>query len=162
MPPAPSSSVFSEGRTGDDGEIGRAFARGVIAAMAMSGLRKVTTGLGLVEQIPPKRVALEGMPALAHRVSPERRDVVVELAHWTFGGLGGAAFGLLPRLVRRQVWSGPVYGVGVWLGYELLLAPILGLHRRNEPSLSERAALIADHVLYGAVVASSPWPHEPR
>lgn len=145
-----------------DGELGRAFARGVIAAMAMSGLRKVTTGLGLVEQIPPERVALEGAPALVRRIPPERRDVAVELAHWTFGGVGGAAFGLLPGLVRRRIWSGPVYGIGVWLGYELLLAPILGLHRRNEPSLGERAALIADHVLYGVVVASSPWPHEPR
>jgi hypothetical protein len=145
-----------------DGEMGRAFARGVIAAMAMSGLRKVTKGLGLVERTPPKRVALEGTPALVRGISPERRDVAVELAHWTFGGVGGAAFGLLPRLVRAQVWAGPVYGVGVWLGYELVLAPILGLQRRNKPSVGERAALIADHVLYGVVVASSPWPHEPR
>ncbi|MCP9486477.1 MAG: DUF1440 domain-containing protein [Gaiellaceae bacterium MAG52_C11] len=141
-------------------EVGRAFARGLIAAMAMSGLRKVTTGLGLVEQIPPERVALEGVPALVRRIPPERRDVVVELAHWGYGGVGGAAFGLLPELVRRQGWAGPLYGTAVWLGYELAVAPILGLHRQNEPSLAERAALVADHVLYGAVVAGSAWPHE--
>ncbi|MGI9111707.1 MAG: hypothetical protein ACR2GT_05870 [Gaiellaceae bacterium] len=132
----------------------------MIAAMAMSGLRKVTTGLGLVEQIPPERVALEGVPALARWIPPERRDVVVELSHWGYGGVGGAAFGLLPGLVRRREWAGPLYGVAVWLGYELAVAPILGLHRQNEPSLTERAALVADHVLYGAVVASSAWPHE--
>ena len=142
------------------GEVGRAFARGVIAAMAMSGLRKVTTGLGLVEQIPPERVALEGVPALVRRIPPERRDVVVELAHWAYGGIGGAAFGLLPTLVRRQAWSGPLYGASVWLGYELALAPSLHLHRQNEPSFTERTALVADHVLYGVVVASSPWPHD--
>lgn len=142
------------------GEVGRAFARGAVAAMAMSGLRKVTTGLGLVEQIPPERVALEGVPALVRRIPPERRDVVVELAHWGFGGVGGAAFGLLPVLVRRRQWAGPLYGVAVWLGYELALAPILGLHRQNEPSLVERGALVADHVLYGVVVASTPRPQE--
>jgi len=142
------------------GEVGRAFARGVIAAMAMSGLRKVTTGLGLVEQIPPERVALEGVPALVRRIPPERRDIVVEFTHWAYGGTGGAVFGLLPPLVRKQGWAGPVYGAAVWLGYELAIAPILGLHRQNEPSLTERAALVADHVLYGAVVASSAWPHE--
>jgi len=142
------------------GEVGRAFARGVIAAMAMSGLRKVTTGLGLVEQIPPERVALEGVPALVRRIPPERRDVVVELSHWVYGGTGGAVFGLLPAGLRRQEWAGPLYGAGVWLGYELTLAPLLGLHRENEPSLAERAALIADHVLYGVVVASTPWPHD--
>lgn len=43
-----------------------------------------------------------------------------------------------------------------------LLEQTLGLHRQNEPSLTERAALVADHVLYGVVVASSPWPHEPQ
>ncbi len=142
------------------GHVLRAFARGVIAAMAMSGLRKVTTGLGLVEQIPPERVALEGVPALVRRIPPERRDVAVELAHWAYGGIGGAAFGVLPAIVRRQGWAGPLYGVAVWLGYEIALAPILGLHRRNEPSPAERVALVADHVLYGVVVASSPWPHD--
>ena len=142
------------------GAVGRAFARGVIAAMAMSGLRKATTGLGLVERIPPERVASEATPALVRRIPPERRDAVVELAHWGYGGLGGAAFGLLPALVRRQGWAGPVYGAAVWLGYELCVAPILGLHRQKEPAVSERAALVADHVLDGVVVAGSSWPYE--
>ncbi len=142
------------------GQVVRAFARGVIAAMAMSGLRKVTTGLRLVEQIPPERIALEGVPALVRLVPPERRDVVVEFAHWAYGGIGGAVFGLLPEPVRRRGWAGPLYGVAVWLGYETTLAPMLALHRRNEPSPTERVALVADHVLYGAVVASSAWPHE--
>jgi len=146
-------------RTGER-HLGRALARGVIAAMAMSGMRKVTTELGLVERIPPERVALEGVPALVERIPPERRELAIELAHWLYGGIGGAAFGSLPERLRRQTWSGPLYGVGVWLGYEIAVAPLFGLHRKRGPSAAERAALVVDHMLYGIVVASTPWPQE--
>jgi len=129
-------------RTGER-HLGRALARGVIAAMAMSGMRKVTTELGLVERIPP-----------------ERRELAIELAHWLYGGIGAAAFGSLPERLRRQTWSGPLYGVGVWLGYEIAVAPLFGLHRKRGPSAAERAALVVDHMLYGIVVASTPWPQE--
>ncbi len=139
----------------------RAFARGVVAAMAMSGMRKVTTGLGLVERTPPEQIAQEGLPGLFARIPTGLRGEAIELAHWGYGGVGGAAFGVLPRPVRRHTWAGPVYGLVSWALFEAAVAPLLGLRRAREARPVERLAIAADHVLYGIVVASTPWPHEP-
>jgi len=136
-----------------DGEVGHAVARGVVAAMAMSGLRRLTTGLGLIQEEPPEQIAREGVPGLLERVPPDLRAEVIELAHWTYGGVGGAAFGALPTAVRRQSWAGPAYGLATWLFFEVAVAPLLGLRRTRESRPFERAAIAADHVLYGLVVA---------
>ncbi len=142
--------------TDTDGEVGRAIARGVIAAMAMSGMRRMTTGLGLVEEEPPQQIAREGVPGLLARVPPHLRGEAIELAHWAYGGVGGAAFGVLPAALRRQSWAGPAYGLATWLFFEAVVAPLLSLRRTHESRPAERAALAADHVLYGLIVASNP------
>lgn len=131
----------------------RSGARGVVAAMAMTGMRRMTTGLGLLRQPPPDMIAEEGVPGLLARVPPHHRDEAIELAHWTYGAAGGAAFGLLPAIVRREAWSGPLYGLLTWLAFEAVLAPLLGLPTRERWQVSDRLAVAADHVLYGLVVA---------
>ncbi|MEV4169277.1 hypothetical protein [Nonomuraea sp. NPDC049709] len=138
--------------------VARAAARGAIASMAMSGLRQLTTALGLVPTTPPESVIERTAPTAFHRIPVDRRPAVVEMVHWLYGAGGGAVFALLPRAARRQPWAGPAYGVLVWAAFEMAIAPALGLHRRH--GTAERLALLADHVLYGAVVAASPWPHE--
>jgi hypothetical protein len=129
--------------------------RGVVAAMAMTGLRRVTTGLGLLEETPPEEVAERGFPRLFSRVPAEYREEALELAHWTYGAAAGAAFAALPEDVRRRRWAGPAYGLGIWLAFELGVAPLLGL-RVAERRAAERAVLALDHVLYGAVVGAQP------
>ena len=124
--------------------------------MAMTGLRRVTVGLGLVEEPPPSEIAREGVPALLARIPPEHRDEAIELAHWGYGALAGAAYGLLPPLLRRGIWSGPAYGLGIWALFEVVLARVFGLRASNERTVAERSALAADHILYGAVVAGRP------
>ncbi len=139
------------------GEVLASAARGTIAAMAMTGMRAVTTGLGLVARPPPERIAEHGVPRLVEQVPAERRDDVVELAHWGYGAAAGAAFGALPAAVRRHVWAGPAYGVAIWLFFEVALAPVLlGAEHTRARRLSERLAVAADHVLYGLVVAGRP------
>jgi hypothetical protein len=152
MPAVPSSKTT----------IVRAGARGAIGAMAMSGLRKVTTSIGAVEKTPPETVLESTASGLFHGASPEGRAVMVELVHWLYGAAGGAAFGALPRSARRHPWAGPVYGVIIWAVFETFVDPLLGLREKRKDTLSERAALIADHLLYGVVVAASPWPHHDR
>jgi hypothetical protein len=134
----------------------QAAARGVIAAMAMTGMRKLTMGLGLVEQVPPEMVAQEGVPALLARIPHEHRAEVLELAHWAYGGAGGAVFGALPAAIRRHLWAGPAYGLAIWLGFEAGIAPLVGLKGAREWRVSERLAIAADHLLYGVVVAARP------
>ena len=60
---------------------------------------------------------------------------------------------MLPEGLRRSSWSGPVYGLVLWLGFELGIAPLLGLRHAKEPRPAEQIALAADHVLYGFVLS---------
>ncbi len=133
--------------------------RGTVAAMAMTGMRQVTTGLGLVEQTPPDAIfkqrapgLLVRMPRLAFFVA--RREVaVIELAHWFYGASGGGAFTMLPRSVLRSAWVGPGYGLLTWALFELALAPVLGLEQAKKVRVIERLMFAADHLLYGVVLA---------
>ncbi|NUT11266.1 MAG: hypothetical protein HOQ38_12395 [Nonomuraea sp.] len=125
--------------------------------MAMSGLRQLTVSLGLVERTPPESVLRKTAPELFRSVPVERRPALVEAVHVLYGSFGGAAFGILPRAVRERRWAGPVYGLLVWAAFETGIAPALGLPRSRDKA-PERLALLADHLLYGVVVAASARP----
>ncbi len=92
--------------------------RGAVAAMAMSGTRALTSSLGLIEQTPPEAVLHQSAPAMMAKVPRQRQAAVAELAHWAFGVVAGAGFGLLPLAVRRYRWAGAAYGVVVLTGFE--------------------------------------------
>ena len=137
-------------------DLGTYALRGAIAAMAMTGMRVVTVGLDLLPKDPPEEIFEDALPHLLELVPREYREEAIELAHWGFGALGGATFALLPAALRSHRWSGPAYGIGAWSFFESVLAPMLGLRKPSERPTSERAAIIADHVLYGLVVAGRP------
>jgi hypothetical protein len=131
--------------------------RGVVAAMAMTGVRRVTTGFGLVDKAPPELIAREAFPHILAFVPRDYQDEAIELAHWAYGGAAGAAFGLLPAPVRRHLSVGPVYGLAIWAMFEAGLVPLLfGLRYTRKRRTVERIAIAADHVLYGLVVAARP------
>jgi uncharacterized membrane protein YagU involved in acid resistance len=127
--------------------------RGAIGAMAMTAMRVVTARLNLLPQDPPKEIFEDALPQFLELVPREYRDEAIELAHWGYGAVGGTMFVLLPAAIRRHRWSGPAYGIGAWSFFEGLLAPMLGLRKPTERPTSERAAIFADHVLYGLIVA---------
>jgi hypothetical protein len=108
-------------------EIALSATRGVVGAMAMTGMRALTVSLGLVEEPPPKAVMRKSTNGLIGLVPKKKRRAAIELLHWGFGASLGAAFGALPDGVRRRRWAGPLYGVGAWLAFELAIAPALGL-----------------------------------
>jgi hypothetical protein len=139
---------------GQAGEIAHAAVRGAIAAMAMTGMRAFTVDLGIVQQTPPQAMIRQRARGLIRRVPRKRRRAAIELAHWGYGAIGGAGFGMLPRAVRqRRRWLGPLYGLLLWFGFEAALAPLLGLRQAKELRAAERAALAADHLLYGLVLS---------
>jgi uncharacterized membrane protein YagU involved in acid resistance len=140
----------------DPAHLGTYALRGAIAAMAMTGMRVVTVGLNLLSKDPPEEIFEDALPQFLELVPREYRDEAIELAHWGYGAVGGATFALLPAAIRRHRWSGPAYGIATWSFFEGVLAPMLGLRKPLERPTSERAAIIADHVLYGLVVASRP------
>lgn len=144
-----------EPKAGEAGaeEIALAALRGVIGAMAMTGFRTFTVHAGLVEQTPPDAMVKQRARRLMALVPKKRRRAAVELAHWGYGAVGGAGFGALPDTVRRRAWAGPVYGLVTWLGFELGVAPVLGLSQSRELRPVDRLWLAADHLLYGVVLA---------
>ena len=130
--------------------------RGTVAAMAMSGMREVTVGLGLVERPPPDEIASAVAPRLLAAIPVRHRHAAIELAHWSFGAGMGVVYGALPARLRRSPLTGSAYGLAIWALYESAVAPMLGLgQRRNRPP-SERVATAADHLLYGVVLGGRP------
>ena len=121
--------------------------------MAMTGMRTVTTTLGLLRETPPEEVAGRGVPGLLARVPRERRPAAIELAHWGYGALAGAAFGLLSAAARTRSFTGPAYGIAIWALFEVGVAPALGLRTGRERGVLERVALVGDHLLYGTILA---------
>jgi|SRR3954469_23294889 hypothetical protein len=128
--------------------------RGVLGAMAMSALRRVTTGLGLVEKPPPERVRDDAPLPVLSNLPPARREVATELLHWAFGAGAGVVYGVVPGRVRRHAVTGPLYGLAIWLAFEAAAPLMLGIEDNGRRPLSERAAIAADHVLYGVVLAA--------
>jgi hypothetical protein len=137
------------------GEVLDGAVRGAVGAMAMTGMRVLTTELGLVEETPPQAVSRQRARALLRRAPRRQRRGLIEAAHWAFGAGGGAAFGALPGRVRARRWAGPVYGLVVWLGFELGIAPVLGLNQAKRVRAVDRLALAADHLLYGLVLSGT-------
>lgn len=133
--------------------------RGGVAAMAMTGMRQMTKGFGLVEQTPPDAIVkqrasglLVRSPRLAYLVA-RRETALIELAHWFYGAVGGAAFAVLPRPLLRSRWVGLAYGVLTVLMFELGIVPVLGLDKAKKIRKAERLAFTADHLLYGLILA---------
>jgi hypothetical protein len=133
-------------------EVAHAAGRGVVAAMAMTGMRAFTVSLGIIDQTPPEAILKQKARGLMMLVPRKRRRAAMELVHWTYGAGGGVAFALLPDGLRRRPYAGPVYGFLIWVGFELGLAPALGLRQAKRLRPADRAGLAADHLLYGLVL----------
>ena len=129
--------------------------RGVVAAMAMTGLRAFTISLGLVDEPPPRAILRQKSRGLFQVAGKRNRRALQELMHWGYGAAGGAGFAALPEGVRRQPWFGPLYGVAVWLGFEAVQAPLLGLKQAKQLRPLERVTLAADHLVYGFVLSET-------
>lgn len=128
--------------------------------MTMTGVRAVTGGMGIVKQIPPQAIFRQRGHKLLKRLPRRRRDAAIELAHWGYGAIGGAGYGLLPARIRRYRLAGPAYGLLIWLSFVFGLAPVLGLNQAGLGRGRERLALAADHALYGLVLSEIRPAHK--
>ncbi|MGH2761652.1 MAG: hypothetical protein ACRDL4_03195 [Thermoleophilaceae bacterium] len=136
-------------------ELAHGALRGAIAAMAMTGMREFTQSAGIVDQTPPQAIAKQRAQGLMGKVPRKRRRAALEGVHWSYGAVGGLGFASLPDAVRRRAWAGPVYGLVVWLGFELGIAQLLGLQQAYRGRPVERAALAVDHLLYGFLLSET-------
>jgi hypothetical protein len=136
-------------------EVAHGGLRGAIGALAMSGMRQFTVSIGLLGQTPPEAIAKQRARGVVRLMPRKKRKVLIETMHVGYGAVGGGLFGLLPDQVRRAAWAGPVYGLVLWLGFELGIAPLLGLKQAKQPRPVERAVLAVDHALYGLVLSET-------
>ena len=127
--------------------------RGIVAAMAMTGVRTLAQHLGVVGEDPPARIARKQAKGLLRSVPRKRRGVVVELIHWAMGAAFGLTFGMLPDSIRMKAWAGPLFGFLLWLGFDTVAAPALGLKQRRWPHGKERAVFVVDHLLFGLILS---------
>lgn len=127
--------------------------RGMVGAMAMTGMRRLTVELGLVERTPPREILGHRGVSIRQRMRRDKRGAMTEIFHWSYGAAGGAAFGALHWRYRQAPWAGPAYGMALWLGFEVGIAPLLGLKHARELRPVERLAFAADHLLYGLVLS---------
>jgi uncharacterized membrane protein YagU involved in acid resistance len=125
--------------------------------MAMTGLRTLTGNIGLVNESPPEAIIEKHAPEPVQQLAVEHRVAFTEVAHWSYGTLGGVVFGSLPMRMRAQPWSGPAYGLFIWLMFEAVIAPVLGV-RPARRRLRGRLLVALDHVVYGIVVAGKLAP----
>ena len=132
--------------------------RGVVGAMAMTGVRQLTSGVGLVDETPPESILRRRTKGLLRLVPRKQRRMAVIAVHWSVGGAGGLVFGALPEDVRRTRWAGPAWGMAMLVVYQTAVAPALGLKQAKDPDLTEWAALAADHLLYGFVLSEESSP----
>ena len=119
----------------------------------MTLMRAMTTRLGLVERTPPDAIALERAPRVLASLPRAARRPAIELGHLTYGGAMGAVYARMPERLRAPPWTGPAYGLATWVLYEGAIAPGLGLSHARRVRPIEQLALVADHVLYGFVLA---------
>ena len=137
------------------GRLAHGTLRGIVAAMAMTGMRSFTVSLHLVQEAPPQAIARQKVHGVLRIVPKGFRRAVQELIHWSYGAVGGGAFALLPAKVRMRAGAGPLYGIVLWVGFELGVAPVLGLSQAKKPRPIEWVALAADHALYGLVLSET-------
>ena len=136
-------------------EMGSAALRGVVGALAMTGMRQFAAELGLIGTTPPEELA-EKADAVSDTPVPEDKGRAAVLAlHCAVGAAGGVGFGMLPDSIRQQPWGGPAWGLVIWLGYELAVEPLLGLGPVERDKPSEHAAIVADHLVYGYVISET-------
>ena len=127
--------------------------RGIVGAMAMTGVRMFAMHAGLVREDPPARLARKQAKGMLKSVPRKRRGAVVELIHWAVGAQLGLLFGLLPERVRLKPWAGPAFGLLAWFAFDGFGAPALGLKERRWPHGAERAVFLVDHLLFGLVLS---------
>jgi hypothetical protein len=133
--------------------LARATVRGLVAAMAMTGFRRMAGNAGLLQEAPPEAIVKRHVPRRIRWRAPRKSTAFTELAHWTYGAFGGAVLGLLPRDIRAHPATGPVYGLALWVLFETAIAPLLDVPHNRQQRVVGRLMIAADHVLYGVIAA---------
>jgi hypothetical protein len=129
---------------------------GVGATLALSGLRKLLSRVGLVEETAPEQVVerLEEL-GLVDDWSPGARRLLAITAHFAYGSGIGIALGLLRDErgdVVEEAAVGSALGILSWGASWTTVLPLTGVHRPPWKQRTPRVLLpVVDHAFFGAV-----------
>jgi hypothetical protein len=131
----------------------RGAASGVVASATMTVAFTAFKMMGLLGELPPKKLTRRVLTLFGLRPSPGLpRGAATLAAHVAYGAGMGALYGVLPR-PARSVLGGTLFGAAVWAVSYAGWIPKLGLMR--PPSLDRRGrptAMILAHLVYGATL----------
>lgn len=129
---------------------------GIGGTLALSGLRKVLSRVGLVEETAPEQVVerLEEL-GLVDDWSPGARRLLAIAAHFAYGSAMGSALGLL-RDERGDIVEesavGTALGILSWGASWTTVLPLAGVHRPPWKQSTPKVLLpVVDHAFFGAV-----------
>ncbi|SRR6266540_232514 len=139
--------------------IGVGAAGGAVATFAMSLLLFGVKRLGLLGEVPPRKI-VRGLRRRAGIFAlPRSADNAAALAaHWGFGMATGAVYGLLHRRragILPASLTGAGYGAAVWATSYYGWVPALGIMRAPHRDRPFRpASMMAGHLLFGSVLGT--------
>ena len=136
---------------------------GALATTVMTAFMKAVQWSGFYrdDALPPEKITERVLDKTGVSAETDQRDetLIFVAAHWAFGMVAGALFGLLHRRLRPPVPTlvhGTIFGLLVWLVSYPGWVPALGLMRSPRRQRQDQAALpFLAHVVYGASLGLS-------
>ena len=132
----------------------------VAATTAMSAVMLVAQRAGLMGELPPHRIANKTVDRLPGDADPDpdTRERLGWAAHYGFGALAGAIYGVLRSHVRTPgpgTLHGAGYAFGVWAVSYLGWVPALRLlpHATHDRP-GRQPSMIVAHLVFGGILGA--------
>jgi len=126
------------------------FVAGVVATAVMTGFRVGAKQVGLMQGRPPHSEIVGRLRAITgHAPWGRRAERTATIAHYAFGGVAGAVYGVLgPRRVRPA--GGVAFAGALWAISYVGVFPRIGLMPSPSRDDNGRQVILAvDHLVYG-------------
>jgi hypothetical protein len=129
------------------------FAAGLVATAVMTGVRMAAKEAGLMERRPPHSEVVGRLRAITgHTPWGRRAERSATIAHYAFGGVAGAIYGVIEPRRARPV-GGVLYAGAIWAISYLGVFPRIGLMPRpTRDDIGRQVVTAADHVVYGVTL----------
>lgn len=123
---------------------------GLAATAVMTGFFAVAQRRGQIGALPPRIIVNSLLPSLP----PALTAPVATVAHFGYGAVSGAAFGLAVKPSRRTIPMGVAHGLSVWaMGYEAWLPALKVFPHAHRDERSRAITILIAHIVYGAALA---------
>lgn len=129
---------------------------GLVATAVMTGARIAASEAGLLQRRPPHSEVVGRLRAVTgHTPWGRRAERTATIAHYAFGGVAGAVYGVVAPRRARPV-GGVLYSGIIWATSYLGVLPRVGLMPRPSRDDPGRQIVTAvDHVVYGLALDAS-------